>query len=114
MLRRKISAVSQNSRGRIGYRSNTPSLVRITVLFAATVMAVTISGCSSASEKKYNIAPIFPLSADKCAKYHGDQKGQGITASCMVTKAECEKAAADWKQAMQISGVNDAIQFSCD
>ena len=32
----------------------------------------------------------------------------------MVTKAECERAAADWKQAMADGYVDDAIQFTYD
>jgi len=87
--------------------------MRTFAFLVAITMTLAVSGCSSAGEKKYDIAPIFPLSADKCAKYHGDAKGQGFTASCLVTKAECEKAAADWRQAMQSGYVNDAIQFSC-
>ncbi len=72
-----------------------------------------ISGCGGGSAKAYDIAPIFPLSSGKCARYGGDEEGSGVTAKCMVTKAECEKAAADWKNAMQDGGVNEAIEFSC-
>jgi hypothetical protein len=32
----------------------------------------------------------------------------------MVTKSECEKAAADWRNAMRNGGVGDAIEFSCN
>jgi hypothetical protein len=64
--------------------------------------------------KSYDIAPIFPLSSEKCAEYGGDQSGSGLGESCMVTKGECERAAADWQEAMQSGGVNDAIEFSCD
>lgn len=81
-------------------------------LFAAASMAAALTGCGGGG-KTYDISPIFPLSPDKCARYHGDEKGSGITANCMVTKAECEKAAADWRNAMQNGGVNDAINFSC-
>jgi hypothetical protein len=31
----------------------------------------------------------------------------------MVTQAECERAAADWRDVMQDSAVNDAIMFRC-
>jgi len=88
-------------------------MTKILVLFAAASIAVALAGCGGAGAKTYDISPIFPLSSDKCAKYGGDQKGSGITATCMVTKAECEKAAADWRNAMASSGVNDAIEFSC-
>jgi hypothetical protein len=80
---------------------------------AATSITIALGACGSSGSKTFDIAPIFPLSSDKCAKYDGEEKGSGITASCMVTQAECEKASADWKNAMQTGGVNDAIQFSC-
>jgi hypothetical protein len=32
----------------------------------------------------------------------------------MVTKEECEKAAADWKRAMQAGDVTEAVEFSCE
>jgi hypothetical protein len=79
----------------------------------AASMAAALSGCGGGAAKTYDISPIFPLSSGKCAKYDGDQEGSGITASCLVTKAECEKAAADWRNAMANGGVNDAIEFSC-
>lgn len=88
-------------------------MTRVLAFFAAASIAVALSGCGG-SAKTYDIAPIFPLSSDKCAQYDGDQKGSGITASCMVTKAECEKAAVDWRKAMQTSGVTDAIEFTCN
>jgi len=78
----------------------------------AASLAVALGACGG-SAKSYDIGPIFPLSADKCARYHGDQEGSGITATCMVTKEECERAAADWRETMQSRGVNDAIQFRC-
>ena len=87
---------------------------RILAFFAAASMAVALTGCGGADAKTYDISPIFPLSSDKCARYGGDQKGSGFTATCMVTKAECEKAAADWRKAMESSGVNDAIEFRCN
>ncbi len=72
-----------------------------------------LSGCGSS--KTYDIGVIFPASdpATKCAKYDGDLQGSGPLASCLVTKDECEKAAADWDQAMKDSYVTDAIKFSC-
>jgi hypothetical protein len=88
--------------------------VKIFTFLVAVVIALAVSACSAGGGKDYDISPIFPLTTGKCAKYHGDQKGSGFTASCMVTKDECEKAAADWRQAMQKGYVTDAIQFSCD
>ena len=83
----------------------------LAVLVALTLTAAT--GCSSQDEKGYDISPIFPLSADKCARYNGEESGEGFGATCMVTKADCERAAADWAQSMRESGVS-SIQFSCD
>ena len=87
-------------------------MTRILAFFAAAGMAAALAGCG-ASAKGYDISPIFPLSADKCARYDGHQEGSGITAKCMVSKAECVKAAADWSAAMESGGVDDAIDFSC-
>ncbi len=84
------------------------------VLSAGASVVIALGGCGGSGGKTYDIAPIFPLSSDKCATYGGDEEGSGLTASCMVTKDECERAAADWKSAMETSGVNDAINFSCD
>jgi hypothetical protein len=78
---------------------------------ASTVLALSACGHDS---KKFDIAPIFPLSSDKCAKYGGKPEGSGLSAHCWVTKAKCEQAAADWMHAMQQGGVTDAIQFRCD
>lgn len=78
---------------------------------AGIVLALT--GCGSGDAKTFDIAPIFPASSDKCARYGGEERGSGLQSSCMVTKSECEKAAADWRNAMSSSGVNDAIEFSC-
>lgn len=87
---------------------------RLFAFFAVVSMAAAVSGCGT-SAKAYDIAPIFPLSTGKCARYAGHEEGSGITAKCMVTKAECEKAATDWKRAMQTGGVgNEAIEFSCN
>lgn len=80
-------------------------------IFAAMSAAVALGGCGGSTT--YDIGPVFPLSSDKCARYGGEQKGSGPTASCMVTKGQCEKAAADWRNSMQKSGVNDAINFRC-
>jgi hypothetical protein len=82
---------------------------------AALVAAIAMSFTACGAEKKsYDIGPIFPLSADKCTKYHGTESGSGFAKSCMVTKSECEKASADWNRAMRDGAVSDAIQFSCD
>jgi|GEM_PF-3496376 hypothetical protein len=83
----------------------------ITLCASVTVTAV-LSACGN-SGKTYDISPIFPATPNKCAKYHGEEKGSGITASCMVTRGECEKAAAEWRTAMATGGVTDAIEFSC-
>jgi uncharacterized lipoprotein YehR (DUF1307 family) len=87
---------------------------KLHAFIAAASMSVALGGCADSNAKKYDISPIFPLSSDKCAKYDGDQEGSGITATCMVSKAECEKAAADWRNVMASRGINDAIQFSCN
>jgi len=89
-------------------------MARLFSVFAAASIAVALTGCQGADAKTYDISPIFPLSSGKCAKYGGDQEGSGITATCMVTKGECEKAAADWRKAMETGGVNNAIEFSCN
>ena len=92
-------------------RSRTPS--RLIAFFAAATTVFALSACSHGDSKTYDISPIFPLSSDKCAKYGGKTEGAGFAAQCMVTKAKCEQAAQDWRQAMQQSGVTDAIQFRC-
>lgn len=83
-------------------------MTRIAALIATATLAFAVSGCSSADAKEYDISPIFPLSSDTCEKYHGDENEDG---SCLVTKSECERAAADWREAM--TSVEGAIQFSC-
>jgi hypothetical protein len=85
----------------------------IQVALGAVAAAVALSACGQ-GEKSYDISSIFPLTAGKCARYNGDEEGSGITATCMVSKDDCEQAAADWRESMQSSGVNDAIEFSCD
>lgn len=85
---------------------------RVFAFLVAASIAGAVSGCG-AGAKGYDISPIFPLSSGKCAHYDGTEEGSGLTAKCMVTKAECEKAAADWKKAMQSGGVTEAIEFSC-
>ena len=86
---------------------------RILAFAVMAGVAGVLSACGGSS-KSYDISPIFPLSSDKCARYHGDQKGSGITESCMVSKDQCERAAADWQQSMQESGINEGIEFSCE
>jgi hypothetical protein len=88
-------------------------MTRILACFAVASMAAALTGCGGGG-KTYDISPVFPVDPGKCARYHGDQQGSGITATCMVTKDECEKAAADWRTAMATGGVNDAIEFSCN
>ena len=82
-----------------------------TFMISASVAAV-LGGCGG-DAKTYDISPLFPLDPGKCARYQGDQQGTGLYAPCMVTKDECEKAAADWRTAMQSGNVSDAIEFSC-
>lgn len=86
--------------------------VRGAVLVLAITATIAIGGCSSGDERQFDISPIFPLSADKCASYNGEESGEGFSATCMVTKSDCERAAADWREAMR--GVPDAILFTCD
>ena len=88
-------------------------MTRILAVLATASMAMAVSGCGSGDARAYDISPIFPLSSDKCAKYDGVQQGSGIYATCMVTFAECQRAAADWRAAMESSDVPDAIEFSC-
>jgi hypothetical protein len=90
-----------------------PTVTGVAAFLGIAMIVVVVAACGGSNAKAYDIGPVFPLDPNKCARYGGDQKGSGPTASCMVTKAECEKAAADWRQAMQSSGVNDAIEFSC-
>lgn len=89
-------------------------MTRLLAVFAAANIAVALAGCGGTEAKAYDISPIFPLSSGKCAKYGGDEEGSGVSATCMVTKGECKRAAAEWKQAMQSGGVSEAIEFSCN
>ena len=85
----------------------------VLAIFVAASMAIGITACGSGG-KTYDIAPVFPLDSGKCAKYNGDQEGSGPTESCMVSKDDCERASADWNEAMESGAVYDAIEFSCD
>jgi hypothetical protein len=87
---------------------------RVLAVAVSAAALLAASGCAGGSARDYDISPIFPLSSGKCAKYDGVQQGSGFTATCMVTKAECERAAADWRAAMTAGYVDDAIEFSCD
>lgn len=87
---------------------------KVFVVFVVISAAVVLGGCNGANAKTYDISPIFPLSSGVCAKYGGVQQGSGVSVTCMVTKGECEKAAADWGRAMTASAVNDAVEFSCN
>lgn len=78
---------------------------------AITAAVLTTSACGATDSKTYDISPLFPLSANKCAKYGGTTEGAGITAQCWVTKAQCDRAASDWRQAMR--NVPSAIEFRC-
>lgn len=82
--------------------------------FAVAACVWALSGCGRNHPKTYDIAPIFPLSSDKCTKYDGTVDGSGITAHCWVSKANCEQAVTDWRHAMQQGGVADAIEFRCN
>lgn len=87
---------------------------RSVAFLAAAITAVAVSACGQSESKGYDIAPIFPLSSDKCGKYDGQSEGTGLTAHCWVTKAKCEQAVQDWRQAMREGGVSDAVQFTCN
>ena len=85
---------------------------RCTALLALAATTVfTLSACGSSDKKSYDISPIFPLTADKCAKYDGQVEGTGLLAHCWVTKSKCEQAVTDWHLAMQ--SVPDAMEFRC-
>jgi hypothetical protein len=95
--------------GRSRWRSRGPLRLACVV----TLVLLSLTGCGQGGSKDYDIAPIFPLSADKCAKYSGTVEGSGITRHCWVTKEKCQQAAADWRQAMREGHVDDAIGFRC-
>lgn len=84
---------------------------RFGALIAVTTIVLSAAACGHNDSRTYDIAPIFPLSAGKCAKYGGKAEGSGLSSHCWVTKSECEQAASDWRQAMQ--NLPDAIEFSC-
>jgi hypothetical protein len=86
--------------------------LRFLALIAVAITAAALTACGGGG-KTYDIGPIFPLTANKCAKYHGEEGGSGITETCMVSKDECERAAADWTEAMEGGGV-EAVEFSCE
>lgn len=86
---------------------------RIFAFFVAAIVAVALAACGGGG-KTYDIGSIFPLDPGKCAKYGGTQEGSVPTESCMVTKEECERAATDWREAMQSGGVTETIEFSCE
>ena len=96
----------------LGQRARRPSRVISFLAVSAAVMALAAGGQSDTTSS--DISPIFPLSADKCAKYDGNAEGSGFSAPCWVTPAKCEQATPDWQQAMREGGVSDAIQFSCN
>lgn len=91
----------------------THTAVRVRELATPFSMAVIMLGATACGpdQKTYDIGPLFPLSAGKCAKYHGEAQGSEPGASCYVTKQECENAAHDWDVTM--SNVPDALRFSC-
>lgn len=88
-------------------------MTKVAALLVTAALLAVLSGCT-AEAKEYDIGPLFPLSPEKCAEYDGDASGEGFTSSCMVTKAECERAVADREEAMREGFVNDAMQFTCD
>lgn len=87
---------------------------RCAAFFAAAITVMALSSCTQGGSKDYDIAPIFPLSSDKCARYDGTAEGSGFGAHCWVTKEKCEQAAQDWRQSMQQGGVTDAVDFTCN
>lgn len=95
-------------------RGETRRWARISALFAMTGSVAALAACGGGG-KTYDIGPIFPASSpsEKCARYNGDLEGSGPLASCMVTKSDCERAAADWNESMQQRGIQNAVVFSC-
>ena len=90
-------------------------LKRLSVLLMGGCLAVVVAACGEGSGKSYNIGAIFPASdpVSKCAKYGGTYNAGSILEECMVTKEECERAAGEWREAMQGGGI-ETIEFSCD
>ena len=97
-------AIIENRRNAVSWRP-------AALLVAVTLMSA-VCGCSSSDSKTYDISPIFPLTANKCAKYDGKSEGSGFAAKCLVTRDKCEQAVQDWRNATR--SVGDAIQFRCD
>ncbi len=94
------------------------AIARTLALTAALLSVCALSACNpsgsgASSTHSYDISPIFPLSPGKCAQYGGDQQKSGSGGACLVTKAECERAASDWRRSMTDGGINDAIEFTC-
>ena len=89
----------------------TDSRARLLPIGIVVAIVLAMSACGAGDDKTYDISPVFPLSANKCEKYNGRSEGSGPGASCWVTKADCERAAADWQQAMHDDP--DAIEFRC-
>lgn len=110
----RLGSTSKTHSTRTDLEKGTLMMIRIAALFLTVNVALVGSGCSSSDGKRYDISPIFPLSADKCKKYNGDETGEGFNSTCMVEKSDCERAAEDWRQAMSRGSGSDAIQFSCD
>ena len=79
-------------------------------VLAAALTVGALAACGTES-KAYDIAPIFPLTSGKCAKYDGKAEGSGFSSHCWVTKAKCQQAAADWQAATR--SVPGAIRFTC-
>jgi hypothetical protein len=52
-----------------------------------------MAGCGN--EEVYDICSLSPLTADKCAKYNGDGKGESLHKSCMVTNTGRKQAVVD-------------------
>lgn len=95
----------------IGLKRGSRTGTRLMAAFAVTATALALTACGQGNDKAYDIAPIFPLTSNKCAKYDGKAEGAGFTAHCWVTKAKCEQAASDWRIAMR--NVPNAIKFTC-
>jgi len=80
--------------------------VAVTAL-ACLIFTFALAACSSASSQTYDIGPIFPASPNKCQKYEGKEDGR----HCWVSLENCERAAADWENAMK--NIPNAIRFKC-